>query len=84
MSPIDSDKVLENFAQAIGCKLDGMALITGREPTEDQFEILTWALYNMGREQSASAYLMAVTALQALSRQVAHMFIDFDIWVVWS
>jgi hypothetical protein len=24
VSPIDSDKVLENFAQAIGCKLDGM------------------------------------------------------------
>jgi amidase len=82
---IDGQAMVGPFitAWSAGCSwtVDGMALVTGKEPTEDQFEILTWALYNMGREQSASAYLMAVTALQALSRQVAHMFVDFDIWL---
>jgi amidase len=60
---------------------DGMALSMGKELSEDQFEILTWALCGMGREQTASGYLMAVTALQAFARQVARMFIDYDIWL---
>jgi len=66
-----------------GCAwtIDGMALVTGKEPSQEQFEPLTWTLYRMGKEQSASAYLMAVTGLQSLSRRVAHMFDDIDIWL---
>ena len=61
--------------------IDGMALITGRTPTEDQFEPLTWALAESARQQSSSAYLLSITMLQMLSRQVARFCLDFDVVV---
>ena len=66
-----------------GCAwtIDGMALVTGRTPTPDQFEPLTWALYEMGRQQSASAYLLAVTALQRVARDIARFLVNFDVWL---
>jgi amidase len=66
-----------------GCTstIDGIALTTGRKPTQEQFEPCTWAIYEMGRKQSASTYLLALTMLQAVSRQIAKFFIDYDIWL---
>jgi amidase len=59
--------------------IDGMALAVGRAPTPEQFEPLTWALAERARQQSSSAYLIAVTTLQRLSRQVARFCLDFDV-----
>jgi len=66
-----------------GCAwtIDGMALVTGRTPTPDRFEPLTWALYEMGRQQSASAYLLAVTVLQRVARDIARFLVNFDVWL---
>jgi amidase len=66
-----------------GCAwmIDGFALDSGRAPTPDQFETLTWALYEMGRQQTASAYLLAVTALQRISRQIAQFFREYDVLI---
>ena len=58
--------------------IDGMALITGCSPTQDQFEPLTWALAESARQQSSSAYLLAVTMLQMFSREIARLYQDFD------
>jgi len=66
-----------------GCAwtVDGLALATGRKPTPDQFEILTWALYEMGQKQSASAYLLSLTLLQKMTRDVARFFQKYDLWL---
>jgi amidase len=66
---------------AAGCAwtIDGLTLVTGQTPTPDQFEPLTWALYEMGRQQSASAYLLAVTALQRVARDIARFFANYDL-----
>ncbi len=68
---------------SVGCvsTIDGVALTTGRKPTQEQFEPCTWAIYEMGRKQSASTYLLALTMLQAVSRQIARFFVDYDIWL---
>ena len=68
---------------SVGCasSIDGVALTTGRKPTQEQFEPSTWAIYEMGRKQSASTYLLALTMLQAVSRQIARFFVDYDIWL---
>jgi len=60
---------------AAGCTwtIDGIA------PNKDQFEPLTWALYEMGLQQNASAYLHAMTRLQMVSRKIAHFFLDYDV-----
>ncbi len=61
--------------------IDGAARLTGQTPTADQFEPFTWALYELGRQQSAPAYLLALTEMQKLSREITRLFIDYDIWL---
>lgn len=64
-----------------GCAwtIDGLGLATGQKPSPDQFEPLTWALYEMGQKQSASAYLLSLTLLQRISRDVARFFLKYDV-----
>ncbi len=64
-----------------GCAwtLDGISLVTGRRPTPEQFEPLTWALYEMGRQQSASAYLLSLSFLQRIARTIAQFFQKYDV-----
>jgi amidase len=68
-------------AAGAGTFIDGMAQVTGQTPTPDQFEPLTWALYEMGRQQTATAYLLALTVLQRVSRDVARFLLDYDVWL---
>ncbi len=64
-----------------GCAwtIDGIGLVTGRRPTPDQFEPLTWALYEMGRQQSASTYLLSLSFLQRVARNIAQFFQRYDV-----
>jgi amidase len=64
-----------------GCSwtIDGIANAIGQTPNKDQFEPLTWALYEMGLQQNASDYLHAVTKLQRVSRKIARFFFDYDV-----
>jgi len=66
-----------------GCAwtIDGLSLAVKRAPSRDQFEPLTWALYEMGRQQSASAFLLSLTLLQRISREVARFFLKYDVWL---
>jgi amidase len=66
-----------------GCAwiIDGIGLATGRTLTQEQFEPLTWALYEMGRQQSASTYLLSLTFLQRVARDIARFFLNYDIWL---
>ncbi|MDI6857535.1 MAG: amidase [Dehalococcoidia bacterium] len=68
---------------AAGCaaNIDGVALLTGRVPTPDQFEPLTWALAEQGRLQSAPAYVLSVGILQRVARDIARFFLDYDLWL---
>ena len=72
---------VEPLAQAFlvlysaGCTLSVKLLGGSRELVEP----LTWALHEMGDQQSATDYLMALQTLQGLSRQVARFFLDYDV-----
>jgi amidase len=61
--------------------IDDWARRTGRTPAPEHFEPLTWGLYEMGRQYSAPAYLLAVQDLQKMSRDIARFFVDHDIWL---
>ena len=82
---VPGDLVTQMFVTlwSAGCAwtIDGMAFLTGRAATPDQFEPLTWALCEMGRQQSASAYLLAVAVLQRVSRDIGHFFVNYDVWL---
>ncbi|MFY9554660.1 MAG: amidase [Blastocatellia bacterium] len=66
-----------------GCAwtIDGAAHVMKRQPSPDQFEPGTWALYEMGRAQSAAAYLAALHWCQLMSRDVARFMLDYDVWL---
>jgi amidase len=61
--------------------VDTIGRITGRTPSPDYFEPLTWTLAEMGRATSAPDYLAAVGYLQLMSRGVAYFFEQADVWL---
>jgi amidase len=82
---LSGEMITESFIKiwAAGCTwtIDAAALLSGRTPTPEDFEILTWALYEMGKQYNASAYLTAVAALQLVSREIAGYFNEYDVWL---
>ncbi len=61
--------------------INGFSMITGKTPSEKHFEPLTWALYQMGSQVPASDYMLAITGLQRISRDVAQFMVDYDVWL---
>lgn len=66
-----------------GCAwtIDGIGMVTGRKITAAHVEPLTWALYEMGRKQSASTYLLSLSFLQRVAREISRFFLKYDVWV---
>jgi len=82
----DADRVGQAFtailiAGGTGMPIEGLALMTGRTPTKEQFEPLTWALFEMSQGIKATDYLLALTYLQQLSRRIAAFMTDYDLWL---
>ncbi len=61
--------------------IDMIGAMTGKTPTSDDFEPLTWALYELGREVPASRYLSGIQQLQMMSRTVAQFHLRYDAWL---
>ncbi len=59
--------------------IDSLSYAVGRGPEPDELEPLTRALVEMGREQSAPAYLMSVQILQTYGRRMAHFMQKYDV-----
>jgi amidase len=53
----------------------------GREPTDEELDPFTRALWSHGKKVSGGDYLMAQTTLQAFTRAVAEAMTDFDLWL---
>lgn len=70
-----------NIVWATGCakSIKGAVRAVGRTPMEEELEPFTRALYELGKEQTASAYLQAVERLQRIARKVAGFFVDYDV-----
>jgi amidase len=82
---IDGDLLYDSFLavwiSGHAWAIEGMARATGQIPEADRFEPLTWALYRIGRGIPAAEYLLAVTALQRIAREVAAFFARHDVWL---
>jgi amidase len=82
---LEGDAISQAFitvwASGTAWGIDDWARRTGRTPSADRFEPLTWALYEMGNRRRAADYLLAVQDLQRVSRQVARFFAEYDVWL---
>ena len=72
-----------NVIWAAGCAstIEGIARATKKEPSPDQYENVTWGLYEMGKKCSGADYLNAVQTVQRISRSVALFFLDYDVFL---
>jgi amidase len=81
--PIAGEFIVEPFitvwCAGAAMAVEGMAMITGRAVTAEEFETVTWALYEKGRVCRAPEYLVAVALLQSVARQIAHFMVDYDL-----
>jgi amidase len=76
-----SQAFLAIWSAGVSWSIDDWARRIGQAPSVEHFEPLTWALYEMGRGQRASDYLLAIQDLQGVARQVAQFFVDYDVWL---
>jgi amidase len=67
------------FSAGCAWTMEGLGLAMRQAPTQEKFEPLTWALYEMGRQQSASSYLLSLTLLQRVARDIARFFLKYDV-----
>jgi amidase len=55
--------------------------VIGRRPAPEDFEELTWALAEKGRAVKAFEYVLTWSVLQAMARQIARFFVEYDVWL---
>jgi amidase len=79
------DDLLHVFTMVFGTPIAmGMffgGLVTGREPTEELVEPLSWTIWNGIRERSALDYLLARTQLTGISRGIISLWESYDVIV---
>jgi amidase len=79
----EDDDLLQTFTMVFGTPIAmGMffgGLVTGREPTEDLVEPLSWTIWNGIRERTALDYLLARTQLTGISRGIIALWETYDV-----
>ena len=82
-APWGGDDLLHVFTTVFGTPIAmGMffgGLVTGREPTEELVEPLSWTIWNRSRERSALDYLLARTQLAGFSRGIVALWESYDV-----
>jgi amidase len=85
MPPVDPGMIMNAFltvfAAAHAAAIDGFAMLNGRVPKEEDFEGLTWAIYQHGKQTPATQYLLSISMLQIVSRQVGRFHETYDCWL---
>jgi amidase len=83
--PIKGDDLIQAFtilwSAGTAEAIDTVAALAGRQPKPEYFEVLTWALYEAGKETKAGDYLIAVGKLQMLGRVMATFHQRYDLWL---
>jgi len=69
------------WTAGLAAGIDFIASMTGQTPTRQNFEGLTWGLYEAGKRVAASEYLHAKAALQMAGRTTAAFHETYDVWI---
>ena len=81
-APWGGQELFDAFIMAFGTPISmGMffgGMVTGREPSEELVEPLSWAMWNAVREHSALDYLLGRTQLSAVSRGIIALWETYD------
>ena len=82
-APWKTDDVLRTFTAVFGTPIAAAAfyggLVTGREPSAELLEPLSWTFWEGLQGRSAVDYYLARTQLGAFSRQIVAVWDDYDV-----
>lgn len=79
-SELMQDAFMTVWAAGTASAVEAAAFESGNEVTPEDVEPLTWMLLEMGRDFSASDYLMSLTYLHRVSRELQQEYFDeFDV-----
>jgi amidase len=82
-APWGGQDLLETFVLAFGTPIAMSmffgGLVSGREPSEELVEPLSWTMWNGVRDRSALDYLLARTQLGAISRGIIALWEEYDV-----
>jgi amidase len=80
--PWSNLNLLSDFTRAFGPLISlgtwNGGRIAGREPTQDDVEPLTWALYEQARGQDTLRYLTGQSRLEAVARSIVQALAPYD------
>jgi amidase len=82
-APWRTDDALRTFTAVFGTPIAAAAfyggLVTGREPSAELLEPLSWTFWEGVQKRTAVDYYLARTQLGALSRQIVAVWDDYDV-----
>ena len=82
---VDGKTLFKSFGQVmtgyLGWNVAAWERRTGISPSEEDFEAVTWRMYQHSKTQSSGDYLLAWQELQQCCRQFAEFFSDYDLWL---
>jgi amidase len=69
------------WCSGLAMQVEAVSMMAGREIREEDFEGVSWGLYQQGKRVSAAQYLIAVAMLQMTARQVGRFHETHDCWL---
>jgi len=85
LPPVDANQLTQSFlglwCGGLAMQIDAIAMLSGREIREADFEGVTWGLYQQGKQVTASQYLLALTMLQIAGRACGQFHETYDCWL---
>jgi amidase len=83
--PVDVGTMTQSFlaiwSAGLAMNIDALAMLNGRAVHERDFEGVTWALYEQGRQISAPQYLISLAMLQIIGRGIGRFHETYDCWL---
>lgn len=77
--PLFSQAFTAIWAASATALLDSLAMMTGRELRQQDFEPMTWGLYETGKTIHGGQYQQCMTLLQMTGRAIGGFFQTFDV-----
>jgi len=82
---IDGGQLLKSFGQVmtayLGWSIRSWSQRIGRTPQEEDFEPVTWRMYEHSQKQNSADYLLAQQQIQSLCRDFSRFFSTYDLWL---
>jgi amidase len=76
-----TDAFLTIWGVGLATNIEVYGMLHGRVPREEEFEGLTWGLYQQGKTITASQLQIAIGMIQLIARQVARFHEKYDCWL---